>query len=122
VILALWIVTVFAALGFLGTGSLKAFVPKPRLRAMGLAWTDDFAAPVITLLGVAELVGAVGLIAPLATRILPLLSPIAAVCLSILMIGAISVHVRRKENFAPALIMLVVSIASAVLGFVVLLG
>jgi hypothetical protein len=112
VILALWIVTVFAALGFLGTGSLKAFVPKPRLRAMGLAWTDDFAAPVITLLGVAELVGAVGLIAPLATRILPLLSPI----------GAISVHVRRKENFAPALVMLVVSIASAVLGFVVLLG
>jgi uncharacterized membrane protein YphA (DoxX/SURF4 family) len=120
-ILALWIVNVFAAIGFLGTGSLKAFVSKPRLRGMGLTWTDDFAAPVVRLLGVAELVGAVGLIVPLATRILPLLSPIAAVCLAVLMVGAISVHVRRKENFTPALVMLVASIASAVLGFLVLL-
>lgn len=120
-ILALWIVNVFAAIGFLGTGSLKAFVPKPRLRAMGLAWTDDFSAPVIRLLGAAELLGAVGLIVPLATGTLPLLAPTAAVCLAILMIGAISVHVRRKENFAPALVMLVASIASAVLGLLVLL-
>jgi hypothetical protein len=118
--LALWIVPVVAALGFLGTGSLKAFVPKPRLRAMGLAGTDDFAASVITLLGVAELVGAAGLIAPIATGILPLLSPITAVCLAVLMVGAISVHVRRSESFAPSLIMLVLSIASAVLGFLVL--
>jgi hypothetical protein len=119
-ITGLWIVNVFAAVGFLGTGSLKAFVPKPRLRAWGLAWTDDFTAPVIRLLGVAELVGAVGLIVPLATRILPLLSPIAAVCLAVLMVGAITVHVRRSESFAPAAVMLVVSVASAVLGFVVL--
>ena len=119
-ITGLWIVNVFAAVGFLGTGSLKAFVPKPRLRALGLTWTDDFAAPVIRLLGVAELVGAVGLIVPLATRILPLLSPIAAVCLAVLMVGAITVHVRRSESFAPAAVMLVVSVASAVLGFVVL--
>jgi hypothetical protein len=118
---ALWIVTVFAAIAFFGTGSLKAFVPKPRLRSMGLAWTDDFSVPAIRLLGVAELAGAVGLIVPLATGILPLLSPIAALCLAILMIGAISVHVRRRENFAPSLVMLIVSIASAVLGFLVLL-
>lgn len=119
-LIALWIVNVFAALAFLGTGSLKAFVPKPTLRARGLAWTDDFSPTTIRLLGAAELVGAVGLIVPLATGILPLLTPIASVCLAVVTGGAVVVHIRRHEGFAPALVMFCVSIASAVLGFLVL--
>jgi hypothetical protein len=118
--IALWIVNVFAALAFVGTGSLKAFVPMARLQAAGLHWTEDFRVRTVRLLGVAELVGAAGLILPLATGILPLLTPIAAVCLAIQMVGAISVHVRRREGFAPSAVMLLVSAASAVLGFAVL--
>ncbi|MDL9977896.1 DoxX family protein [Microbacterium sp. ASV49] len=120
-VMALWIVNIVTAIGFLGTGSLKAFVPKPTLRARGIAWTDDFSAPTIRLLGVAELAGAVGLIVPMATGILPVLTPIAAVCLAAITAGAVTVHVRRKEGFAPALVMCTLSIASAVLGFIVLL-
>lgn len=36
------------------------------------------------------------------------------------MIGAITVHIRRRESFAPPLVLGVLSLASAVLGFVVL--
>ncbi|KHK96849.1 DoxX family protein [Microbacterium mangrovi] len=117
---ALWAVNVVAAVGFVGTGCLKAFVPMARLRAWRLDWTDDFPVSVVRLLGVTELLGAAGLILPLATGIAPVLAPIAAVGLAVQTSGAISVHVRRREGFAPALVMLVLSIASAVLGFVTL--
>jgi hypothetical protein len=115
--MALWVVNIIAAVGFLGTGILKAFVPMARLRAWGLNWTEDFSVSTVRLLGVTELLGVAGLILPLATGIAPVLAPIAAVCLAVQTLGAITVHVRRREGFAPALVMLVLSIASAVLGF-----
>jgi hypothetical protein len=37
------------------------------------------------------------------------------------MIGATVVHLRRKEPFAPALVLAVLAVASAVLGFIVVL-
>ena len=119
-ITGLWIVNIVLALLFLAAGGMKALAPTPRLRERGMTWTDDFSTRAVTLIGIAEVIGAVGLIVPLATGILPLLTPIAAVCLAVLMVGAITVHVRRSESFAPAAVMLVVSVASAVLGFVVL--
>ena len=119
-IIALWIVNIVLALLFLAAGGMKTLAPTARLRERGMTWTDDFSTRAVTLIGIAEVIGAVGLIVPLATGILPLLTPIAAVCLAVLMGGAITVHVRRSESFAPAAVMLVVSVASAVLGFVVL--
>ena len=51
-----------------------------------------------------------------------LLTPIAAVGIAILMLGATVVHIRRKESVIPALPLTVVAVASAVLGFLVVLG
>jgi hypothetical protein len=120
-IIALWIVNIVLALLFLAAGGMKALAPTPRLRERGMTWTDDFSTRAVTLIGIAEVIGAVGLIVPLATGILPLLTPIAAVCLAVLMGGAIGVHARRKENPAPSVVLLVLSIVSAVLGFLVVL-
>jgi hypothetical protein len=119
--MALWVVNIIAAIGFLGTGILKAFVPMAQLRTWGLDWTEDFSVSTVRLLGVTELLGVAGLILPLATGIAPLLAPITAICLAVQTTGAVTVHVRRREGFAPALVMLIVSIVSAVLGFVTLL-
>jgi hypothetical protein len=46
---------------------------------------------------VAELLGAVGVIVPGVTGILPVLTSVAAVCLAILMGGAVKAHVDLKE-------------------------
>lgn len=122
-LIALWILNAFLALAFIGAGAMKLLTPTSKLGAQErMAWTDDFSATAITLIGLAEVVGGIGLILPLLTGIAPILTPIAATALAIIMIGAIVVHVRRKETTTPSLVLGVLSIASAVLGYLVVLG
>jgi DoxX-like protein/aromatic ring hydroxylase-like protein len=56
----------------------------------------------IKLLGLAEVAGAVGLVAPRATGILPALTPLAAECVAVLMAGAARRHRRLAEGIVPA--------------------
>lgn len=121
-LIALWIVNAFLALAFLAAGGMKVAKSREAVIAGGLGWAEDYTAPSIKAIGAAEVIGAVGLVLPLATGILPVLSPIAALGLSVLMIGAVVTHVRRAENSTPSIALGVVSIASAVLGFLVVLG
>ena len=62
------------------------------------------------------------MILPLLTHMAPILTPIAAVALAGLLVGAIVTHTRRGEKFVPAASLLVVSVASAILGFMVVLA
>lgn len=50
------------------------------------------------------------------------LSPIAASALALVMVGAIVVHVRRKENPTVNVVLLLLAVASAALGFAALVG
>jgi hypothetical protein len=45
-----------------------------------------------------EVLGAIGLIVPLLTGILPWLTPLAAIGLVLTMLGAMATHLRRGEN------------------------
>jgi uncharacterized membrane protein YphA (DoxX/SURF4 family) len=119
--IALWIVNVVLALGFIMAGTMKTITPKATLAERGMAWTEAYTDGSVKLIAIAEVIGGIGLILPLATGILPILTPIAAVCLAIIMVGAVITHVRRKESATPSLVLLVVSIVSAVLGFLVVL-
>jgi uncharacterized membrane protein YphA (DoxX/SURF4 family) len=119
-IIALWIVNALLALAFLAAGSMKLARPKSALAGAGMAWTDDFTAPRVKAIGAAEVVGALGLILPLATGIAPILAPIAATALAILMIGAVVTHLRRNESAVPSIVLGALSVVSAVLGFLVL--
>ncbi|MHA7984215.1 DoxX family protein [Rathayibacter sp. CAU 1779] len=114
--IALWIVNILLALAFLAAGGTKLLQPKAKL-APAMGWVEDFATPSVKLIAAAEVVGALGLVLPLFTGIATILAPIAAVCLAIIMVGAVVVHIRRKEPVLPALVLGIVSIASAVLGF-----
>jgi uncharacterized membrane protein YphA (DoxX/SURF4 family) len=118
--IAFWIITGLTALAFLGAGLMKVIRPVPALREAGMGWVDDFAVPTVKLIAIAEVIGALGLALPPLTGIVPILSPIAAVCLAVIMAGAVVVHVRRKEPAAPAIVLTVLPIAAAVLGFLVL--
>ncbi|NNC13486.1 DoxX family protein [Planctomonas sp. JC2975] len=116
--IALWIVNIILAIAYLAAGGTKLLQPKAKLAPM-MGWVEDFATPYVKLIAAAEVVGALGLVLPLLTSIAPILAPIAAVCLAIIMAGAVVVHLRRKEPVLPALVLGIVSIVSAGLGFAV---
>ncbi|GAB3597590.1 DoxX family protein [Microbacterium tumbae] len=118
-LIALWIVNGLLALAMLGAGGMKLITPKATLAERGMAWTTDFTAAQVKTVAALEVVGAIGLILPLLTRILPVLTPLASTGLAIIMVGAVVVHVRRKEQAAPAIVLALLAIASAVLGFAV---
>ena len=94
--LALWIVQILLAVGFTLSGFVKISQPIAKLRASG-NWPNHVAPPIIRLIGILEILGALGLILPKATGYLPWLTPVAAVGLVLTMMGAILTHVRLHE-------------------------
>ncbi|MEU6714513.1 DoxX family protein [Nonomuraea sp. NPDC046802] len=96
--IALWIVAALLALLFLGAGVMKVAQPKEKLAAAGMAWTEDFSSGVVKAIGALELLAAIGLILPAALGIVPVLTPLAATGLVVVMIGAAVTHARRKES------------------------
>jgi uncharacterized membrane protein YphA (DoxX/SURF4 family) len=92
----IWIAQILLALAFGMAGIMKATQPKEKLAA-NMAWVNDFSQTQVRGIGTLEFLGAVGLILPALTGILPVLTPIAAVGLILVMIGAIFTHIRRKE-------------------------
>ena len=89
---ALWVAQILLAVVFLYSGANKAVRSKDQLIASGQTGVAPFPLPVLRLTGVAELLAAVGLIAPQASGIAPVLTPIAAVGLMIVMAGALWSH------------------------------
>ncbi|MFC4006267.1 DoxX family protein [Nonomuraea purpurea] len=96
--IALWIVAALLALLFLGAGVMKVAQPKEKLAAAGMAWTEDFSSGVVKAIGALELLAAIGLILPAALGIVPVLTPLAATGLVVVMVGAAVTHARRKES------------------------
>jgi uncharacterized membrane protein YphA (DoxX/SURF4 family) len=82
---------------FLGSGVLKLVRSKPQLADAGQGWVEPFPAGTIKLIGVLEVLAAVGLVLPAALSIAPILTPIAAVGLLLVMAGAVVAHARRDE-------------------------
>ena len=116
----LWIINILLALAFLGDGLMKVGQPKDKLQASGMAWGEDVNGGAVKALGAAEILGAVGLILPKALDIAAWLTPVAALCLLVVMVGAVATHLRRKEQYSPALTLGVLALVSTVLGFVTL--
>ena len=96
--LALWIIAGYLAAAFLVAGTSKLFIPQKQLaKAPGGGWVLDFSAGFVKALGAVEILGAVGLILPALLDIAPILVPLAAVGLALVMVGATIVTFRRQE-------------------------
>lgn len=63
-----------------------------------MAWVEDFDARTIKGIGTLEVLGALGVILPRLTGILPVLTPLAATGLALTMLGAARTHLRRQES------------------------
>jgi uncharacterized membrane protein YphA (DoxX/SURF4 family) len=108
--ITLWVMQILLALVFLASGLGKAIQPGEKLRA-GL---PEFHPGVIRLVAAAEILGALGLILPGVTGIAPDLTPVAASGLSIIMIGAVLTHARRKEGKSVAMNLVLLALAVVV--------
>ncbi|MEV5955772.1 DoxX family protein [Streptomyces sp. NPDC051987] len=97
----LWIVQAVLAAMFALAGAMKATQPKDKLVGQ-LPWTADFSQGTVRLIGIVEFAAALGLILPAATGIAPVLTPLAATGLAVVMVLAALTHVRRKEPGAIA--------------------
>ncbi|MEU4332094.1 DoxX family protein [Nonomuraea dietziae] len=83
-------------------GVMKSTQPKEKLEPR-LPWAEDYSAGTVRFTGIAELAGALGLILPAVTGIAPILTPLAATGLAVIMVLAALAHVRRKEPAAIAM-------------------
>jgi uncharacterized membrane protein YphA (DoxX/SURF4 family) len=92
----IWIVQCITALMFAMAAITKLTQPKEKL-AKSLPWTNDFSLPMVRFIGTSELLGAIGLIVPLAANVLPVLTPIAATGLALIMILASVYHFPKKQ-------------------------
>jgi hypothetical protein len=112
---ALWIAAGLLATVLVFSGSAKLFVPKKRLADVPLGgWTADASDGFVKGLGVLELMAAVGLILPAALDIAPVLVPVAATGVVLLMIGAMVTHGRRHEPAGVALNVIYLAMAGFV--------
>ncbi len=93
-----WILQFLLAGLFGMLGSLKVIQPKEKALEMpNMGWVNDFTQTQLRIIGGLEVLGAIGLILPKLTNILPFLTPLAAVGLMLTMVGAAFTHLRRKE-------------------------
>ena len=65
-----------------------------------MGWPGDLPPALVRFIGASELAGALGLVLPSATRIRPLLTPLAAMGLVIVMLLAALFHISRGEWLA----------------------
>jgi len=85
----LWTAQTLTALLFLFAGSMKFITPAEKMQQGPVSLPIAF----IYFIGVCECLGALGLLLPSVTRIRTFLTPLAAVGLTIIMIGATAVSV-----------------------------
>ena len=105
---ALWVGQILLGLAFLGAGGPKLLAPAADLAAQ----FEGFPAGFGRLIGTLEVAGAVGVIAPAATGILPALTPAAAGGLAAIMVGAAFTHLLRAEyvQMLPPLLLLALAL------------
>lgn len=111
--IALWIITGLLAALFAMAGAMKTITPHAKVLEK-MPWVEEVSPSQLKGIGIVEVLGALGLVLPAATGILPWLTPVAAFGLFVTMVVATVLHVRRKESLVPGLPLGIVSLLVAV--------
>ena len=93
----LWIVQALLAAAYVLSGSMKAFRPVEQL-SKNMTWVSDVPAGLVRFIGIAEVLGAIGLILPMATNVAPGLTVAAAAGLVLVQLCALAFHLSRHET------------------------
>lgn len=95
--ISLWVAQILLALAFGAAGLMKLFQPIEALGAM-MNWVNVSPAWLVRFIGFVEIAGALGMILPAATRILPWLTPLAALGFAVIQVLAIGTHASLGET------------------------
>jgi len=103
---ALWVAQVLLGLAFIALGSMKLTQPYEVQMAM-MVWVAAVPEVLIRFIGAAEVLGGLGVLLPSVTRIMPRLTPLAAIGLMVVMVLALGFHVSRGEvqSLAPNVVL-----------------
>lgn len=93
----LWILSGLLAVIFLASGLAKISMSRERLIASGQTGIAMYPMPVVRFTAACEIAAAFGLILPWASGVAPVLTPLAAAGLCVVMIGAAVAHGRLRE-------------------------
>ena len=104
--IGLWVAQVLLALMFGAAGVMKLTTPIADLGAM-MNWVTASPELLVRFIGFVELAGALGMILPALTRILPFLTPLAALGFVVIQVLAIGTHAMLGETAATLPINLV---------------
>lgn len=96
----LWIIQGILAAMFFMAGIQKSTQPVEKLVKSGLNWAERVPLTELRFIGISELLGAIGLILPWALNLFPILTPIAATALVLVMLMAAFHHLRFNEGKA----------------------
>jgi uncharacterized membrane protein YphA (DoxX/SURF4 family) len=94
--IVLWVLQIFLAGMFVMSGVMKSTRPKEAL-ATKMPWVEDFSPGMVRFIGIAEVLGGIGLILPAVTGVAKVLTPLAATGIAVIMLLAALIHVRRQE-------------------------
>lgn len=94
--IGLWVAQVLLAALFGMAGFMKSFTPIEEL-VKQMPFAEVGGGALVRFIGISELAGAVGLILPALTRIKPVLTGLAGLGLTVVMVLAIGYHLVRYE-------------------------
>ena len=94
--IALWIVQALLAVAYLAAGGMKSTRPIESL-STSMSWVKVAPVGLVRFIGIAEVLGGLGVVLPLLTGVLPGLTVAAAVGLVVVQIFAAGFHASRGE-------------------------
>ena len=94
--IAYWIVAAVLAIFYIYSGAAKVVRSREQLQPM-MGWVERAPMWGVRVIGVLEVLGAVGLVLPPLTGVAPGLAVAASVGLVLVQIGGITVHLVRRE-------------------------
>ena len=110
----LWIIASLVAVAFLAAGAMKLSKSKEQLLESGMGWAEGLSQPAIKTIAALEVLAAFGLILPALLGIAPVLVPLAALGLVLIMLGAVVTHARRGEVPGVAANLVLLALAAVV--------
>jgi hypothetical protein len=112
--IVIWIFQGLLAAMFGMAGSMKSFQSQAKL-AKKIPMAKEGKMVLVRFIGISELLGAIGVVVPQLTGIVPILTPLAAAGLAVIMLLATGLHLSKGEAKETAFtaVLLVMSVAVA---------
>jgi uncharacterized membrane protein YphA (DoxX/SURF4 family) len=109
----LWSAQIIIAAMLLVAGVPKLARSREQL-LQSMAWIEDYPDSTVTLIGVVEIVGGLGLVLPGLLNTLEWLTPIAAIGVALLMAGATVINLQRGDRREGLITFVVLLVAVAI--------